>query len=69
MWYSICEANLRHKIKGIIDSDLQVFNIDAEALYPSIGMQDIMDVILDLIMTTSADFRKINEEKWESMLR
>ena len=51
------------KTKNISDSDLQVFSINAEALHPSLDIEDILEGIWDLIMGTDADFNNVNIEE------
>ena len=60
MLYSINEANkVLKQDKGLADNTM-IFSMDAEALYPSLDLQDILDGIWDLVDMSDLEWTDID---------
>ena len=55
-------ANNNLKMKPPVDGDLSIFSMDAEALYPSLDIEDINDSVWQLVMKSNIDFQHIDIE-------
>ena len=60
MLHSVNKANQHLKQKPPDEGDLAIFSMDAEALFPSLHIKDILESIYDLIITSDAEFKDID---------
>ena len=55
MLWAVQEANCKLATEPPQQSDLSIFSMDAEALYPSLHIEDIMDGIIDIVTSAPID--------------
>ena len=63
MLNAVQKANQRLKEKPPDPKDIQIFSMDAAALYPSLNLEDIKDAVWDLVTTSNFDFKHIDSKQ------
>ena len=63
MLWAVDQANEKLKLNPPKQGDFSIFSMDAEALYPSLHLEDIMEGIMDIIMKTNIEFKNVNTEE------
>ena len=60
MLCAVQKANQRLRTAPPEPGDLSIFSMDAEALYPSLHIDDIMEGIMDIVASSPIEFRHVN---------